>query len=185
MTQQHSDSIGEGAMHSLRGRRSISSALLIGAAWVSTGCMGPGHMMGGMMAPMPMKDSTHAGATHDSTTRATHASLIARADALVRRTEEMTGTVPSVGDAHAMPAGGGDRDPAQAMPARLHQLSTGVRALLRQLEAMRPAGNSAAMPGDRQRDMTEMLQAAETLVTGLERAVLAADRLRRAPSGHQ
>ena len=144
-----------------------------------------GGMMGGMMGTMPMKDSTHAMGMRDSTMSATHASLITRADALVGRTERMMDIATPHSDAYPMPAGVGVGDPATAMPAQLHQLAIGIRTLLRQMEAMHPAGASEAMSRDRPHDTTEMHQAAEALVAGLERAVSAVDRSGRPPASGQ
>ena len=182
--ERHSGGTGGGAVRSRTGHGVLASALFVVAAMTaSTGCMAPGHMMGGMMGgmmgTMPMKDSTHAMAMRDSATQATHASVIARADALVDRTERMMDVASPHSDAHAMPAEGGAGDPATAMPAQLHQLAISVRTLLRQMDSMQPPGASGAMPSDGRSDMTEVRLAAEALIAGLERTILAVERRRQ------
>ena len=119
------------------------------------GCAGNVHMMG----RRGMEGRTHTEGVLDSAIRMTRTSLIPRADTLVRRTEQMTGA------------------------SQLHEVALSVRSLVRQMDALHPAGTPDPMTAAEQIDMTAMHRAVEALVGDLEKAVQAATRLRQYRAG--
>ena len=148
---------------------------VVAAASLITGCMGPVHMMG----RRGMAGRTHDEGLLDSAVRVTHTSLIPRADTLVRRTEGMMGVAGMAAESPTVPMGRDAGPPIEAIVRELHALANGARGLVRQMDAMHPAGVPPATSGEQQRDMTELHRAAEALVGDLERTVRAADRLRQ------
>jgi len=143
----------------------VAAALVLTSACAArSGTSGP-MMMGGM---------AHGEMAHDMATMPSLASMMQRADSLVRRTETMLrATVDTTPHAMAMEHAVGDSSPMAA--GSLHTMAIGLRGLLQHMDAMHRSGMK--MEGDAGTTMMELHQSANGMLGEMERTLQALDRM--------
>ncbi len=126
------------------------------------------------MAQGTMKhDTSHGAMTHDTAATPSLASMLQRADSLVRQAERLVKATADT-SAHGR-MGHVAADSPQAMATSLHTIATGLRGALRHMDAMHRAGRK--MEGDAGTAMMEAHQRMNAMLGELEQMLRVTDKM--------